>query len=64
MKLLRNLFKKKRKPAPDDSGIDTRAITYIDPDDVIAVYMSQIEKDAIRTAVEYWNGKQLNYTEI
>lgn len=61
---LRNLFRKKRKVSPDDSGIDTTGIRYIDPDDVIAACMTEREKWVITCAVEMWNSQQLQYYVI
>lgn len=46
-----------------DSGIDTHAITYIDPDDIIPRFMSNTERFYISQAINEWNNKQLKFWE-
>lgn len=38
--------------------IDTRAITYLDPDDFLSVNYSQQERSAITLGIELWNFQQ------
>ena len=64
-----NIFHKiltffKKKKCYIDSGIDTHAITYIDPDDILPRYMSETERFWITQAIMQWNSEQLYYEVI